>query len=541
MRKILLLSLLVPIFFACKSNKVLAQYENGKVTEKDLQELVDIFNLSSQAKSIQWKKQAARQLVVNELLSEKAKKEGMDKLPAAKTMKHYLRMYLIRMNTEKQWEDESLKGPFKLYKARHILRKVKYFKQVKQGGVEKSIRLSEAEKKAESKSVFEEVAKLREKIKSGQTTFEKAARELSEDPESKVKGGDLGHFPEGTMVPEFQRALYRLAGEVSYQKLYRVLSDQAKVLTKPEANATILLPLEEGFLLAVQDDATPFLKVAVKPNEIGYVKKALAKEETEKETKELSLPVKTMYGWHLIQLEKVENVARDKYIEYVAKEKFTNQPNAYKNAEQFVDQQIRRSAAFYKEKKENELMKKYGLKPSLMPKLPPQWEKATVLWEANGLKISGKEYLDYLKAQEAFAGTDFSSLKKNPAQYKKWAESNFQKYVELKIFEKEFGKSQNQEKLNRQVELSFKPYLARLYKIKFWYKDVKEASQAQIQKEYDELKQRAGKRPFPPMADVRDALKRRLENREKRNIDKVKEEALLRSVKFKLLDENFKS
>jgi len=48
---------------------------------------------------------------------------------------------------------------------------------------------------------------LQEKINSGETTFEGAAAEFSQCPSGK-KGGDLGSFGPGMMVPEFDKVVF---------------------------------------------------------------------------------------------------------------------------------------------------------------------------------------------------------------------------------------------------------------------------------------------------------------------------------------------
>lgn len=61
----------------------------------------------------------------------------------------------------------------------------------------------------------EKIKSLRAKIEGG-ADFAELARAESEDPGSKDKGGDLGTFGEGTMVPEFQAAAFAMkAGELS--------------------------------------------------------------------------------------------------------------------------------------------------------------------------------------------------------------------------------------------------------------------------------------------------------------------------------------
>jgi len=49
--------------------------------------------------------------------------------------------------------------------------------------------------------------KLKEKINSGEISFEDAAKENSTCPSS-AEGGDLGSFSQGQMVPEFDKVVF---------------------------------------------------------------------------------------------------------------------------------------------------------------------------------------------------------------------------------------------------------------------------------------------------------------------------------------------
>ncbi|MBR0034588.1 MAG: peptidylprolyl isomerase, partial [Synergistaceae bacterium] len=61
-----------------------------------------------------------------------------------------------------------------------------------------------------------ELAKVVYELKSG-ASFDAVAKKYSRDPGSAQNGGDLGEFPRGVMVPEFEKAAFELKepGEVS--------------------------------------------------------------------------------------------------------------------------------------------------------------------------------------------------------------------------------------------------------------------------------------------------------------------------------------
>ncbi len=67
--------------------------------------------------------------------------------------------------------------------------------------------------KDEAKKVADQVAK---KARASGADFSALANEYTEDPSGKGRGGKLGTFPKGRMVPEFDKPLFELKpGEVS--------------------------------------------------------------------------------------------------------------------------------------------------------------------------------------------------------------------------------------------------------------------------------------------------------------------------------------
>lgn len=89
-----------------------------------------------------------------------------------------------------------------------------------------------------------EIETIAARIKKGED-FAKVAAEVSEDPGSKTKGGDLGFFPqEGAMVPEFSNAAFKLAkGEVSAPVRTQFGFHLIKVTDKKDART---IPFDEA-------------------------------------------------------------------------------------------------------------------------------------------------------------------------------------------------------------------------------------------------------------------------------------------------------
>ena len=201
-----------------KKGDILAQVGPYKLTlekfEKQIQSLPPQFQMAM-IRNPHLKEQLLDRWVNITLLAQEAREKKLDQNPEIKTRMEDIKNALLAqklMGTEikgkvKVTEDEiktyykDHEGEFsrpEAIKARHILIKVPT-------GATKKV-WKEAKLKAEG---------IRKRIEKGED-FAKLAKEYSDDPGSKNKGGELGFFSKGRMVPEFESAAFSLKpGELS--------------------------------------------------------------------------------------------------------------------------------------------------------------------------------------------------------------------------------------------------------------------------------------------------------------------------------------
>lgn len=118
----------------------------------------------------------------------------------------------------------------------------------------------------------ETIAKAQERLKS--EPFSKVAKEMSDDTQSAKKGGDLGFFSKGRMVPEFEKAAFSLA------------------------KGTVSPPIQTqyGFHLIKVEDKKEAVTSAFEKEKSSIAKKLLAKEEVDKTLAEMNEALKASDG-----------------------------------------------------------------------------------------------------------------------------------------------------------------------------------------------------------------------------------------------------
>ncbi len=199
-------------------DKILAKVGKYTLTLKDFNEQIKSLPPQLQmavARNPQLKEQLLNRWVELTLMALEARKEGFQNKPDVKRrieamVNALLAQEYMRKNiadpanvTEKELKDyyEAHKSQFvekEKVKARHILIKVPSNADKK--------KWEEAKKKA---------IEIRNKLIKGED-FASLAQKYSDDPGSKSRGGELGYFQKGQMVPEFEKAAFSLKkGEIS--------------------------------------------------------------------------------------------------------------------------------------------------------------------------------------------------------------------------------------------------------------------------------------------------------------------------------------
>ena len=213
-----IVTVIAPHGLLAQDKEVLAKIGNKTITVSDLNKVIGFYE-PEQRKAIdknpQIKENILWQMIRSTVVANIAKKKGFDKKPDIKNQQELMinnflaAVYLqkeiidkITINDDKArsyYKDhtETFKTP-DMIRARHILIKTE------------TSATDEEKKKAKAKA--EEVLT---KIKKGED-FSKLATEVSDDPGTKDKGGDLDFFSKGSMVPAFEEVAFSLKpGEVS--------------------------------------------------------------------------------------------------------------------------------------------------------------------------------------------------------------------------------------------------------------------------------------------------------------------------------------
>jgi peptidyl-prolyl cis-trans isomerase C len=271
-----------PGVWAQQQKDVLAKIGDRKITTTDLNRVIGFYDAEQQKmieKNPQLKEAILWQIVQGLVISKVAKDKGFDKRPDIKGQQEMMvtnflatqfmqkevldKVTITEAKVKAYYKDhqDAFKTP-EMIRVRHILIKAA------------PPTATEEEKKA----VKEKAQKVLERLKNGED-FAKVAAEVSDDPGTKDKGGDLDFFPKGSMIPAFEEAAFalkpgELSGVIETEYGYHII----KMEEKKEA---VLEPYDK-------------IKDKVKDQALQEMKKAAATEFVEKALKNAKVEIYPM-------------------------------------------------------------------------------------------------------------------------------------------------------------------------------------------------------------------------------------------------------
>jgi peptidyl-prolyl cis-trans isomerase C len=200
------------------NDAVVANIGDQKITVSDFNRMISLLDAEKQQvieNNPQLKESVLTQFIQSMVISKLAREKGFDKRAEVKDQIEFFKNNLLANLYIRQEvvgkisipeEDlkkyyDSHKDEFKtpeMVRVRHIL-----------------IKVDESAPEKDKKAAKKKAEGILKKIRSGED-FAKLAEEVSDDPGSKQKGGELGFFPRGRMVKSFEDAAFTLKpGEVS--------------------------------------------------------------------------------------------------------------------------------------------------------------------------------------------------------------------------------------------------------------------------------------------------------------------------------------
>jgi len=200
-------------------DKVIVTIGDTKITALQFEQIIDSLpeQYRNSARGV-GRKQFADSLVRIIVLAEEGKRRKLDENPGYKTQVMFQNFNVLagitydRINKDAKIDDAELhkfyeahKGEFEQVHARHILIRM-------QGS---PLPLKAGQKDLTDAEALTKIQELRTKIVGG-ADFSQVAIESSDDSGTSAKGGDLGFFRHGAMVPTFEQAAFSMkVGDLS--------------------------------------------------------------------------------------------------------------------------------------------------------------------------------------------------------------------------------------------------------------------------------------------------------------------------------------
>ncbi|MCF7858293.1 MAG: peptidylprolyl isomerase [Candidatus Cloacimonetes bacterium] len=185
-------------------NKVLATVEGVEITQDQVENFIKRLDpqQAMQYQSEEGKKQILQELINQSLFLADAKTNELEKSDEFKNELAKMKdMILTQLNVNK------------------LMQSIRFEQSDIQDHFKSNLKKFSTPEKADTSHILvdteDECLDIQKKIAEGELTFEEAAKAHSKCP-SKEKGGNLGLYPKGQMVPEFEAVAFNMGkGEIS--------------------------------------------------------------------------------------------------------------------------------------------------------------------------------------------------------------------------------------------------------------------------------------------------------------------------------------
>jgi len=248
-----------------KSGPVLAEVNGSTITGSDFNKEVEALPpyLKPMAETVEGKKELLDTMVVRELILQQAKKDGIDKSQAvADKLEELKNRIIVEAFLKKKVEEQAKIGDAELQDF--------YNKNKEKFRTGEQVRASHILVKTEP-----EAQEILKQLKAG-GNFEELAKKQSIDAAA-AKGGDLGWFGKGSMLPEFENAVFGLkegatSGIVQTKYGYHIIKLTGKRPAgvrpldevKEQIKAAILPEKQQEVFKKLKEDLKKGAKVTVK-------------------------------------------------------------------------------------------------------------------------------------------------------------------------------------------------------------------------------------------------------------------------------------
>lgn len=437
-------------FSSCSDGPVLANYIGGKVTFHEYEKVRKYYQLDGKLETPDLKKKLVREIAINKILSEEARKQGLENESAARFFNKLSRRDLL---------------------SRMVLEK---FREKKQSGTETFshiqgifIPLTDGDENA-----YETCNSVRQEIAEGKISFPDAVQKYSAD---KNNNGDMGYVLAASTIPTFEMSIRRLDGSQRGPH-FRVIED-TYVYEKEGDENSVIAKLAQYMIVSRKssDSNGEYVSVFYFPGKTGHVaKKDL--EQIKYSDSHLSYPLPSDRGWHLLNLLDQKKLDKKAYAAFLMEKDSSIKPEtANEEARSLWENLTKRYETEWMEN----AYKEAGIPDMNRVTLPENWREQEVLFSTDKLKITKEDMLGFIE----YGGRNPDNLDYS------FVENLLTLLVRTEVLALVGEKEgiQNSRDFSERWQVEFDRYLAEMFRRTNWFREIEPLSEEELKDAYDRM------------------------------------------------------